>query len=497
MITYIIKSGLCSLLLLLVYRLILQREKMYRFNRLYLLFSIVFSLLIPLFTFEVTTQTAGIWEEVNLPGGLEMVVHPAEAAVTGTTPAIAATSAWSTTFIISGLYAAISLIFLCRFMLNLYRIRKATTRDQSTDYEGAQLILLEKTIPAHSFLRYIFMSKADFNDPHTREALLTHELSHVRQRHSWDILFLETLQIFCWINPTLHFYKKAVQLNHELLADESVIHAHGNVRSYQHLLLDKIQQQTITPLTSSFNYFITKKRLAMMTKQPNNKRIACLQWALLPIFGCAVLLFTGRTYAQTQPTTPTKQPAPNKKLAKTWDAKEPPKVKFTAPGGPSLPPGNGATVEQLEKLNTIFKSTTVDSKGRKYHFTNEDAKWVKPIYQAMTLEQRSQYPDIHFMKSPVRKSPTAAQLQEWTNSAKYGIWVDEKRIDNQELANYKAEEFALFFSSRLAKNAVNYGKHYIQVNLNTNAWYDKNYAGVSDLMVVVEKISYTPAPKSN
>ncbi|WP_276480979.1 hypothetical protein [Paraflavitalea pollutisoli] len=62
-------------------------------------------------------------------------------------------------------------------------------------------------------------------------------------------------------------------------------------------MLDKIQQQSITPLTSSFNYFITKKRLAMKTKQPNTKRINSLQWALLPLFGCGVLLFTGRTYA--------------------------------------------------------------------------------------------------------------------------------------------------------------------------------------------------------
>ncbi len=56
------------------------------------------------------------------------------------------------------------------------------------------------------------MSKAAYDDLSTRDALLTHELSHVRQKHSWDILFIETLQIFCWLNPTFYFYKKAIQL---------------------------------------------------------------------------------------------------------------------------------------------------------------------------------------------------------------------------------------------------------------------------------------------
>lgn len=234
------------------------------------------------------------------------------------------------------------------------------------------------------------MSKADYNDPVVREALLTHELSHVRQKHSWDILFVEALQIFCWINPTLYLYKKVIQLNHELLADDAVIHTHGNIRGYQHLLLDKIQQPTIIPLTSSFNYFITKKRLAMMTKQPNHKRIACLQLALMPLFGCTVLLFAGRAYAQIPP--PTVQTAPKKQvLSKTYDSKEVPKVKFTPPGG-NLPPGKGATPEQIEMFNTIFKNTTVDSKGHKYQYIVEDVKWTKPIYQAMTSSNEESIP---------------------------------------------------------------------------------------------------------
>lgn len=231
-----------------------------------------------------------------------------------------------------------------------------------------------------------------------------------------------------------------------------------------------------------------------MTKQPNLKRIACLQLALMPLFGCTVLLFAGRAYAQIPP--PTVQTAPKKQvLSITYDSKEVPKVKFTPPGG-NLPPGKGATPEQIERFDTIYKNTTVDSKGHKYQYTVEDIKWIKPIYQAMTLEQQREYPTLHFMKPPVRVSPTATQLQEWAGSSKYGIWMDGKRMENQDLANYKTEDIALFNTSRLSKKAINYGKYYVQVDLNSNEWYNKHYTGVTDLMVVIEQTSYTPPPAS-
>lgn len=203
MIAYIIKSGLCSLLLLFVYRISLQREKMYAFNRAYLLFSLVFSSLIPLVTFQVTNDAPAMLDDIFPPGLWETATNaadPAAPTITAVTPAI---TTWSPSIIASLGYAAISIILLCRFFRNLYHIRKATANQQYRKYEEAQLILTDKTITAHSFLHYIFMSKADYNDPVVREALLTHELSHVRQKHSWDILFVETLQIFCWINPTL------------------------------------------------------------------------------------------------------------------------------------------------------------------------------------------------------------------------------------------------------------------------------------------------------
>ncbi|AXY75405.1 hypothetical protein D3H65_16060 [Paraflavitalea soli] len=493
MITYIIKSAVCSMLLLLVYRLLLQREKMYAFNRFYLLFSILFSLLVPLLSFQITQQAPAIIEDLYLPViiPLEPEAQAQPQAITGS-PA-PPPNAISLSFLAIIIYALITLFLLIRFIRNLVRIRSAMAGNPILPYQQAQLILVNNDMPVHSFLHYVFMSQADYNDPPTRNALLTHELSHVRQKHSWDILFIELLQVFCWLNPSLIFYKKAIQLNHELQADDTVIKTHGDIRSYQHLLLDKIQQRQIIPLTSSFNYFITKKRLTMMTRSSNPTRITCLQLALLPLFLVAVFLFSGRTYAQTK-NAPEKKPQPTtspEKKRQEADTTVPRIVSFALPLGP------GASPEQLDEFKSILgKSADTSGKSIIYKFSAEQRKQLKTLYSAMNAEQRKQYPMLMFIKPRPKKSPTAADLQRWSDPKMYGVWIGSKRVDNAELANYKPEDFVLYDESRLANNAVNYGKHYVQVSLYTSPQYDAMYKDGEESLVILKPYTGKPRPKA-
>ncbi len=55
------------------------------------------------------------------------------------------------------------------------------------------------------------------------------------------------------------FIKKAIQLNHEFLADEKVINQHKNTFQYQYLLLNKAAWKNEYYLASNLNYSLTKK----------------------------------------------------------------------------------------------------------------------------------------------------------------------------------------------------------------------------------------------
>ncbi|MCX8212596.1 MAG: hypothetical protein OTI34_16195 [Lewinella sp.] len=65
------------------------------------------------------------------------------------------------------------------------------------------------------------------------------------------------------------------------------------------------------------------------------------------------------------------------------------------------------------------------------------------------------------------KIPSAAQLKEWQDSEKFGVWIDRNLIDNATLANYSPENFSNFKAFKLIKISSNYGKYPYQVNLMT------------------------------
>lgn len=159
------------------------------------------------------------------------------------------------------------------------------------------MLTKDKLVP-HSFLKYVFVNKEDFERGTIEKEILGHELTHVKQKHSIDILFLELLMIFAWFNPILYLYRKAIKLNHEFLADESVINTISDTQTYQLLLLDKASQSNSLLLTSPFNYLLTKKRIIMMSKNASQKVAILKQIALIPLIAATGFLLTAKTIAQ-------------------------------------------------------------------------------------------------------------------------------------------------------------------------------------------------------
>jgi N-acetylmuramoyl-L-alanine amidase len=112
----------------------------------------------------------------------------------------------------------------------------------------------------------------------------------------------------------------------------------------------------------------------------------------------------------------------------------------------------------------------------------DDKLSVREDYLRDTVPQ---HPEIVFwqVSRPAKKSPTAEQLKSWMDAKTYGVWIDEKRIDNGSLAKYKPSEFRFYSVSRLEKNATNYGKHYYQVDLMTHKYYEKSFPNEKQIIV--------------
>ena len=289
MILYLLKSGILLLIFYAVYKLWLENEKMFRFNRIYLLGSLVFSFVIPL---QLISIASGFSNKIGFIQLEELVIQK-------NNENVEMISINDFVFVLIGLvYAFIVLMLTIRLVLNLYSFYKRIKNNQVEFIQGEKIVLIEQPILPHSFWKSIFINKNEFEKGKIPSELIAHEKAHLDQKHTLDILFIEVLQIVFWFNPLLVFYKKAIKLNHEFLADEAVNKQFGSVKSYQNLLLDFASHKNTVALASNINYLITKKRLLMMTKKESPIKIVLKVFSVGVVYALLLFVFSTKATAQ-------------------------------------------------------------------------------------------------------------------------------------------------------------------------------------------------------
>lgn len=285
MIAYLIKFILCSGFLYSFYKVLLERESMYKINRFYLLFALVFSLTAPLYKIDLPISK----QETNIsPELLAFIMQNPEL--------FQQQEGVNFGNILTIISCFIGFILLVKFSYNLFELLfKIKTDEKIKDEEITYILDLESNQP-YSFWKYIFIPKKQLYKLH--QNLIDHEKAHCIQKHSLDILFIEIFQIIFWFNPFVYFYKKSIKLNHEFLADEYVLQKETDLKTYQHQILDCIATQSPSIMASNFNFILTKKRLIMMTKNTSKRKVKLLSFASLPFILSAFVLFSQKTFAQ-------------------------------------------------------------------------------------------------------------------------------------------------------------------------------------------------------
>lgn len=412
MISYLLKSASCLALLLFFYHFILEREKMHSFNRFYLLVGVLLSLAIPFATITIDT----IAETNNF---VENFTPETIVITENVAPLIIKETIDYTTYFI-GFYVLISSILLIRFGLNLFKIIKKININQKIKHENATLVLVDDKILPHTFWKAIFINKEEYHKGNIEEELFTHELTHVTQKHTIDVLLIELLQIIFWINPLFIFLKKAVQLNHEFLADDTVINQHKNTFQYQYLLLNKAAWNNEYYLASNLNYSLTKKRLKMMTTQSSQSKIWIKKLAVIPLIAGFVFLFAERIEAQEK-----------EEIIEVVEEL----------------PRKGIITENEVYKNYINRNAYVTYK-------NKEGKKVSKLYTELTNEEKKRLVLLPPPPLKLKKvTPTKAQFEALKDNSKFAVWLDGKVVKNETLNNYKNTDFARYSNSFVYKNA--------------------------------------------
>ena len=445
MMVYILKVIACTALLLGIYLFLFEKEKNHYFKRAYLLSALILSIIIPFISFEtqgeIIPDNAMNYLLVDKNISTLQNISPNQS------------NDFNLTNLLYFIYGLVALFMLFKFLKNIFHIIFRIKRSEKLKAENYVVVLISNHKTPYSFLNYIFLDKEDYLNQYIETEILTHEQAHVKQKHTLDIIFIELLKVVFWFNPFLGVYKKAIQTNHEYLADEYVLKNYDNVTTYQMILFQKISKNQIINLTSSFNYLTTKKRLIMMTRTTSKKVELCKQFAILPLAALTFFLFSTKTIAQEKVTEIPITQIPNA--------------------------NNGISEKEFKEYNTICnKYKNVTKKGYILYdgFSKTDRSRLQTLFLKMSTTQQS---EVAVLFSPVSKSPlpkvtpAKEQFKKFKNSAEYGVWINYKKVSNKELDNYTNTDFNQVFISKLYGAAKKNVKYNYQVDLMTKEFYSE------------------------
>ncbi|MEL6657385.1 MAG: M56 family metallopeptidase [Bacteroidota bacterium] len=246
----------------LFYRLFLEKERFLRLNRLYLLFTFALSLVLPFLSWSMFlpspdwTNTPEIWLPV-------VAIQSEVAAVAGEA------SKFNWRLLLLTIWGVGSAVVLYRFAGNLWELSQLIRNGQKVKHTGYAQIKHPKIDAPFSWFSFLFWNGSQDLTEDESQAIIAHELAHIQQGHSWDLLFMELGKIIFWWNPLWYAYRHSIEAVHEYLADTQALKSitksdYGRLLLRQHLL----PQPRL--LIHTFHTSQLKKRIIMMTKSPSS-----------------------------------------------------------------------------------------------------------------------------------------------------------------------------------------------------------------------------------
>ena len=264
---YILEWSACLLLFLLLYKMCFSGTTFHRFNRIFLLGSVVLSAVLPLIHIVPTTQMEPVAEVCRTTAWVDptplstiTIQSTIETQSDKMTPAETGAALLLVAYL---LYIIIQLTGWgksCAKMLWFLRGKRSHRVGR-----WIRLVEHDGEYGPFSWMNFIVISSSE--QGFGRRASIRHELSHILLLHHLDLLLLMICVI---INPTCWLVMKEIKVIHEYEADDEVInHYRIQSRDYQRLLILRTVGAEAYALASSFNLNI-KKRIIMMKKKQSH-----------------------------------------------------------------------------------------------------------------------------------------------------------------------------------------------------------------------------------
>lgn len=286
---YFIQVIISSGILYGFYHFVLRNTLFHKYNRYYLLASVLLSVFVPFLNIPIyfsgnNHTTNGIVNTIfyfGMDQGNEVVVS-----INKSTTKVDGFN-WSQILLIA--YIFITLLAFLRMIVSLIKITNLKRKYPVEKIDSISFYKTNEPGTPFSFFNALFWNnKIELHSPKGQQ-IFRHEIFHIRQLHTVDVLFLEMVSALFWINPFFHLIKKETKAIHEFLADEFAIQSSDKWQYAELLLMQALQ--TRHSIVNPFFHNQIKRRIAMIQNSTTTGKQYLRKLLTLPALAIVLALF--------------------------------------------------------------------------------------------------------------------------------------------------------------------------------------------------------------
>ena len=276
---YILEVIACSGVLAALYSLIIERKVDFLFARLFLIFSVLLSAVIPMINIPV-------WEAALVPQLTEVTVGEVSTEVVQGTVTSFNFNFMALIWAVYGVGVALCMGSIVLQMVNILNIRRV---GQMTTFDGVNIVRSQQNIASFSLFKTIYIGNntADTDLP----TIVAHERSHIAHKHSVERVVMEIFKALLWWNPFVWIASRRLVEAHEFEADNDVIGSGCDANLYVATLLKHLFGYS-PEIANGLHNSLTKKRLKMILKGNSGRYALLRKVAVIPVLGVLFALFS-------------------------------------------------------------------------------------------------------------------------------------------------------------------------------------------------------------
>ncbi|MCC6462840.1 MAG: M56 family metallopeptidase [Saprospiraceae bacterium] len=295
-IQYILESAFCLACLYALYWLFLRRETFFQWNRAYLLLAPLVACMLPALHIRleqpapVPAAVVPVAPALDLPVLIEQAQRAPRAVGQSLHQSVGGISLGE---VLWWVYLLGLILFLLHLAVQLFRMARFIRQCRRVAQGGVVLATGPAETPLASFFGFVFWHPGTVDEREQR-LMFEHEMVHVRQWHSLDVLLIELMIAMQWFNPLLYMYRRSLRTVHEYIADAYVVSRTRQRLSYAQLLADQITGKRAQPVLVNTFHSLIQNRLIMLAKSPSGPLRRAKYLFTLPLFAALMLLFSFR-----------------------------------------------------------------------------------------------------------------------------------------------------------------------------------------------------------